>query len=121
MNKKQGIRFKRGMKKDILKIGMILMLLVVFMTPQSFKTLHIFNFHHGHLGCHLNHKYHDGINPVDDHCPVCKLTFTFYGTEEYKSFTYISGSKPAILIEKLIPIHTLSHSFNYQLRAPPAA
>lgn len=99
----------------------MLLLVVVFMTPQTFRTVHIFNFHHGHLDCHHSHKYQHGINPVDNHCPVCKLAFTFYGIEEYKNVVHISVSKSAILFEKLITIYTGSHAFNYQLRAPPVA
>jgi hypothetical protein len=109
------------MKKDMLKTQLMLMLLVVFMMPQAIKTWHILDFHHGHLDCHHYQKYKSGINPVDDHCPVCKLTFTFYGTLEHKSFAYISGSQTAILSEKILQIHIPSHLFNYQLRAPPAA
>mgnify|MGYP006876577506 FL=1 len=89
--------------------------------PQTLKTFHIFNFHHGHLDCHLSHKYQNGINPVDEHCPVCKLVFTFYGIEEYKNVVLVSDGKTALFSEKLITIHTGSHSYNYQLRAPPAA
>lgn len=97
------------------------LLVVVFMAPQTYKTLHLFNTHHGHLDCHHHREYGDGINPVDDHCPVCKLTFTFYKVIDQQTFSIVSVSQPVTLVQTTTEFYPFFHAFNYQLRAPPTA
>ncbi len=94
-------------------------LIILFIGPQIYKTVHIITDHHGHLRCEAMKKNPGGLNAEDDHCLLCGFHFAIFDqTEQIRLSSF----------QLTIPLNFSFHkttgkysqpAYHYLLRAPP--
>lgn len=113
------VNFAAEMKKGKLTYIFGILLTVLFLGPQLYKTFHIFTDHHGHLNCEAMRSPQSGLNGENDHCPICAFQFTTFDQRQSYADQVIPFTFPKVNFEHSDTYHPLKTAFSFQLRAPP--